>query len=608
VSSVADLVDGARRQLELDRARRDERRDAQRWARDPLGWIDKHVVITSFLPSQGFDRQQIRPVRMRLFPSQQETIAAWIDLELLATTGTLRFVANLAIEKSRQIGETWLFAALVAWLVHHHPVTGLCMHVDLAEIDDGGAANTWKSLFGKVRFIDRHLDRTTVAYPELVFKQKPSKIENPELGAVVYGEGQSDDPGRGQSLDFAVVDEAARVFHGELVHASLSDACPIGKAYLSTPKGEGTMHARLCDEKPRGWRYLRLHWSNHPVYGRDAHVAGEADGCALCDGNRRGVAWVAENPRAHRYPGRITSSWYDAAVIEKTDEQVASELDIDRQRSLTGRVFPEFSGSVHVVETGIEYDPALKVELAWDFGLDATSVPVIQQAPEEVRVIGLLEMGDLHGSTETAIPERVAHQLRLYLQELGLPEVETRPEFTRFWRCVGDPSGHARTLESGRPYVQQYRRQGFNIAKPPGRLTQRIDFSLLAVQRLLVGTPKRLRVCGVNASEFGKHMAANRYRTDAQGVPTRPRSLDDDVHNHPMRAFAYWAVATFPPPAQEGANPSPGPAHELEPVPPEDPLERRRRRAPARARDRARGTAGFSDGLDEPELGYGTEG
>jgi hypothetical protein len=228
----------------------------------------------------------MRPVRMRLFPDQEATIAEWIDLAHLEETGELVF-SNLIIEKSRQIGETWLFAAVLVWLLLFHPsLVGGALHTVGAEIDDGGERNTVKSLFGKVRYIVRRLPEGAApgwrdgGYPLRFWplsNQGPAKVENQANGAVVYGEGQKDDPFRGSTLDYVLVDEAARVRHGEQVHAAIDDACPTGKAYLSTPYGDENVHARLADERPAGYRYLRLHWSTHPVYSKGVHVAALVD-------------------------------------------------------------------------------------------------------------------------------------------------------------------------------------------------------------------------------------------------------------------------------------------------------------------------------------------
>ena len=564
-SPLADLVAGARRELKLQWATEEERQleltTAERYARDPVAWIEETGV---WVASKFGEGGRVRPVRFRLFPDQQETIRAWIDLDHLADTGELR-LRNLAIEKSRQIGETWLFALVIVWILHYHRAAGLAMHKKGAEIDDGGQRNTVKSLFGKVRYIDARLGsssglpdtRARDGVPGLgrlsfrPFSRDPAKVENLSNGSVIHGEGQIDDPGRGGTFDYVLVDEAAFVEHGEKVHAALSDACPAGKAYLSTVNGDSNIHARICDQKPKGWRYLRLHWSGHPVYSVGVHVAGELDGCVMCAGNQAGLGWNATDPRAHRYPGRLTSPWYDEAVLDKTDEQVANELDIDRERALGGRVYGEFQSDAHVVETGIVWQPEFEhvLELAWDFGLDTTAVVVCADMATEYLVLGLLEMGDNHGTTAT--PELVAAQLRDYLAELGVPEQRMTPEWTSKIHGIGDPANvGGRELATGRTLAADYARQGFTIRRPPRRLTARVDPGIRAVKRLLLGKPKPLRVCGVNAAEFARHMRNNVWPKDINGN-RRPSSTtpQDDRHNHACSAFRYLIVAKWGTPA-----------------------------------------------------------
>jgi hypothetical protein len=556
VSAISDLTEErVRRRRNLDAEREGREREvttAEGWARDPLGWIKANVWIASKF--QDGDVKRVRPVRMtEIWPDQERTIRAWINVPLVEQTGELEF-NNVLVEKSRQIGETWAIAAAVDWLLSYHEVRGLFMHTRGAEVADRGW--TVDSFMGRIKFIhDRCVAANVPGAMDLVFRPfstDPASVSNFYTGAVLRGEGQRDDPGRGSTFDFAIIDEAAHILHGEQVHAALDSACPTGKLYLSTPEGDTNMHARMCDEKPSGWEYLRLHWSDHPIYGRGLHVAGKADDCEACAHTRDGTAWTANNPLSHRYPGRLTSPWYDGAVIGKTDEQVASELDIDRERSLSGRIYPEFNSGTHVIHTGIGYDPNLEIQFGWDFGLDCTSVPIIQDGPEDIRVIGLVEMGDLFANVAT--PEQVSTRVRSYLRELGVPDELLTSDETLKMRAVGDPAGQARSLDSARPYVDQYRNQGFRIERPPTRLTAKVDFSIISVQRILTGAPKPLRVCGVNAREFARHIGSNRWKTDAHGTPTQPRAILDDVHNHCARAFAYWAVATYPPPSGGGAR------------------------------------------------------
>lgn len=560
MTSFADVIRAEARSLELQHAAEEEREieltKAEKWARDPLGWISANVWIASPFHDAGdadyasFDywlrvKRRLRPMRFHPYPGQVATARGWLDLDHLGRTGELVF-RNVIIEKSRQIGETWIFAALVCWALHYHDVTGLAMHEKGAKIDDGGARNTVESLFGKIRYIDQRLGSTNgspltadrrrvagVARP-LVFRpfsRDPAKVENPVRGSVVIGEGQTDNPGRGSTFDFALGDEFAFVQHSGRVHSALDEACPTGKAYLSTVNGDGNEHARIADEKPEGWTYLRLHWSEHAVYSTGLHTAGDAADCVLCAGNRAGLRWESNSPKAHRYPGRPTSPWYDWRVVGKTDEQVANELDIDRARALAGRVYSEFTMDVHVEPGGIEYDPNLPLELAWDFGLDATAIPVCQDAPNEYRVIGLVEVGDLFGTTAT--PELVSAALVDYLADLGVGPVALQRKFTSAIHCVGDPAGQSRSLDTGLPFVAAYRRLGWVIRRPPSRYTKHASSSISSVKRLLGGTPKPLRVCGVNASVFAERMRNNTWPVDSSGKRqlgvTIPR---DDIHNH----------------------------------------------------------------------------
>jgi hypothetical protein len=590
VTSLASAVREARREIELQQAAAEEREleltEAEKFKRDPVGWLNSGKIwIASRFDTEGNELagRKLRTVRLKLFPDQVRTVEAWIDLPHLARSGELVF-RNAVIEKSRQIGETWLFAALIGWALHYHPVTGLAINWDGAKIDDGGERNTVESLFGRIRYIDHRLDpgKLPGVKGRLVFRpfsRDPAKVENPANGSVCIGEGQTDDPGRGSTFDFVLGDEFAFLRHSERVHAALDEACPDGKAYLSTVNGEGNAHARIAKERPEGWTYLRLHWSSHPVYSQGLHVAGDDPDCELCKGNREKVRWTASAPMAHRYPGKPTSPYYDRRVIGKTDEQVANELDIDRERAKPGRVFPEFRSDVHVVWDGISYEPGLHhmLELAIDYGLDATSVLVLQDLPAELRMIGILECGHLFGTSGT--PEAVSAALLDYLRDLGVAERLLTPEFTRTIYGIGDPAGHNRTLETGKPFVAAYRRNGFVFGKPASRLTRRITPSVNALKLLFDDQPKPFRICGLKCEAFVDHARENTWRIGPDG---QLLGLNDDIHNHAMRAAGYYAVAKFPPRAEEAMV---GPFDE--PAPEESPLARRRRRALQGDGDRA---------------------
>jgi rhodanese-related sulfurtransferase len=152
------------------------------------------------------------------------------------------------------------------------------------------------------------------------------------------------------------------------------------------------------------------------------------------------------------------------------------------------------------------------------------------------------------------------------LQELGYTNVRHYPGGKNEWRDAGLPLERA-----GKPFVAAYRRQGFVFGKPGSRLTKRITPSINALKLLFDGDPKPLRICGVKCEAFVEHARENTWRIGPDG---QVLGLNDDIHNHAMRAAAYYVVAKFPPRDEPGIS-----ARVDEPAQEEHPLTRRRRRA-----------------------------
>jgi Terminase large subunit, T4likevirus-type, N-terminal len=504
--------------------------------------LSRYALDPWALPEEGGVRLQNpggREVVFRPYAHQKELAAAWIDLDTLQGGGSLRF-RNLHEEKSRQMGITWAFAWIVLWLLRFHPVHGLMLHRKFQEVDDGGRASTTDSFVGKIRYMQERMReelRPTLSYRASAGK---SIVRNDGTGAFLQGEGATPDPGRGGTFDYAILDEAARIPWSESVHQSVSRACPSGRAYNSTPFGHDNVYYRLRVERPRGYRFLTHHWSLHPEYSRGLHVAGQEPAtCDLCAGVEEGVPWTPKEPATHRYPGKLAAPWYDQAVIELTDEQVAQELDIDYAGSLSARVYSEFTEAVHVSPEPIPYDARLPLELGFDYGLETTAVPVCQDHPHEYRVIGEVEVSDL-------TPDQVAPLIRETLRDLGVRPELLSPDLTRTILCVGDPSGESRETATGRPIAADYRRQGFSIASQVRGVQETIN----AVKRLLMGRPKPLAV-SPTCERFISHMQNNRWPVDRLGQRKPGASAPlNDRHNHMMRAFAYLAAYKFPPPVE----------------------------------------------------------
>ena len=479
-----------------------------------------------------WDPDAAAPVVWEPWPNQEEGIATWIDVEALAH-GRLD-LRNVHIEKSRQEGDTTAFAYAVTWILNYWPVPLLVQHQDLGEIADSGL--TYDSFFGKVRFIWENWPRDLGRAPLAFTGGNNPIIRRADVPTgFLVGEGQTPDPGRGGRYRGAIIDEAARLHFDRQGQAALTRAVPVGRVMLSTPHGEGNVYFEMRERRPRGWTFLRHHWTDHPLYSVGLHVAGEDPECVKCAGVVAELPYDPHEDDTHRYPGKATSPWYDEAVRELTDEQVAQELDIDYAASLVARVYPEFDAVVHVHHEPIPYDPALRIEIGWDYGVAPTAGVICQESPFEYRAIADFEVWD-------ATPEAVDRIVRDELRAHGVTEAALALSSEMFL-AVGDPAGEARQLATGRPLVADYRALGWSIASRPARIASTIN----AVKRLLSpGQPKPLRI-SPTCTRLISHFKANRWPTDRRGA-RKPDAREpvNDEHNHMMRAFAYLVHYKWP--------------------------------------------------------------
>lgn len=480
-----------------------------------------------------WDPDRMEAVPWAPWPNQEESIVSWIDVDALAA-GRLS-LRNVHVEKSRQEGDTTSLAYAVLWILTYWPVPLLVQHQDLGAVCDSGP--TYDSFFGKIRFMHERWP-VSIGRAPLKFTggTQPSIRRLDVETGFVAGEGQTPDPGRGGRYAGAVIDEAARLRFDRQAQAALTRACPTGRVMLSTPHGEGNVYYELREKRPRGWLFLRHHWTDHPLYSAGLHVAGDDPGsCVRCAGVVAGVAYDPNTDATHRYPGRPTSPWYDEAVRELTDEQVAQELDIDYAASLVARVYPEWDDAIHLAAEPVEYDPALRLELGWDYGIAPTAGVICQESPFDFRVIGDFEVWD-------ATPETVARIVLDELRALGVSETVIADRALHLLN-VGDPAGEARQQATGRPLVAEYRGLGFEIVSRPARIAPTVN----AVKRLLrPGYPKPL-IVSPRAHRFAKHAKGNRWPTDRQGnrIPDAREPVNDE-HNHMMRAFAYLVHWKWP--------------------------------------------------------------
>lgn len=163
-----------------------------------------------------------------LFPKQEEfidwVVARWKGRE------------NGVVEKSRDMGASWLSVAIATWMWIFHP--GMVVGFGSRKEEYVDKIGDPKSLFWKVRTFIGLLppEFRPPGYDEA--KHAPfMRIVNPDTGGAIVGEA-GDNIGRGNRAGIYFVDEAAFLEHPDAVDAALSQTtnCRID---ISTPNGEG---------------------------------------------------------------------------------------------------------------------------------------------------------------------------------------------------------------------------------------------------------------------------------------------------------------------------------------------------------------------------------
>ena len=241
------------------------------------------------------------------------------------------------VEKSREMGATWLFLLVEDWLCLFH------RHVQAFNISrsaDAVDAKTRNSLFAKLRFLHQHMPdwlKGSVEDTKFHFDFGRSKSE-------ITGEASTGRAGSGGRASVVFVDEFPEIKEDVKVRqntASISNS----RFFNGTHLGVGTEFYNLT-QTPEISR-LQFHWTRHPdknkgLYSWDV-TAGAVRFWRYDDESDEIMPLVAPEyeypsefefdttgkPAGGPHPG-LRSPWYDRKCIDiGTARGVAMELDID---------------------------------------------------------------------------------------------------------------------------------------------------------------------------------------------------------------------------------------------------------------------------------------
>lgn len=228
---------------------------------------------------------------------------------------------DLVIEKSRDMGASWMCLLAMEWLFHFHAGTSFLMISRKEDVVD--APGDPDSLFWKLDFVHKHLP----GFLRVGVERRRLHFGNLDNGSTIDGESTTSAAGVGGRRTAVFVDEFSRIEEGYQLLSGTADVTRC-RIFNFTPWGVGNAAHEMASR--RDVRKLRLHWSEHPH--KAAGLYRMEPGTAMPEFLDPGYVYPPDYPF---FPdGKLRSPWYDGECRRRgNDREIAEMLDIDYQGS-----------------------------------------------------------------------------------------------------------------------------------------------------------------------------------------------------------------------------------------------------------------------------------
>lgn len=273
---------------------------------DPIFWLN------GFGWTYDPRRQPFPKLPFILYPYQDGAL-----LELINAINN----HDLLIEKSRDMGASWLCVSAMTWCWLYRLMQSF-LFVSRVEdyVDKTGNP---KALFWKFDFLIENMPKLLqpVGYDSdsKDFRSKMHAL-NPENGSVIDGESTTGRVARGDRRTAILLDEFAAVEQGHRVLSATRDATPC-RLFNSTPEG---INNAFYDMRETNIKKLRLHWSIHPIKALGLYTTDESGELKVIDSEGYPEDYVPI------LDGKLRSPWYDIECERAgSPQEIAQELDID---------------------------------------------------------------------------------------------------------------------------------------------------------------------------------------------------------------------------------------------------------------------------------------
>ncbi len=293
-------------------------------SKDFLFWLAGFGWTYDPRPHQPFPRMPFIP-----YPFQEKAA-----IEILFVMGT----KDLLVEKSRDMGASYLLVAIYTWLwLYHRDLSFLFVSRVEDYVDKTGNP---KALFWKFDYL---VDNLPVWLQPRGYNRDKHRhsmhAENPETGSVIDGESTNKRVARGDRRTSIMLDEFAAVEHGHSVLSATRDATDC-RIFNSTPEGNSNAFA---DIRKTGIKKLRLHWTVHPLKSVGSYTRENGEYVSLDDAYwDKGdvsrdlfdeMAALDRKVLDRGVPlpdGKTRSPWYaEQCSRAGSAQEIAQEVDID---------------------------------------------------------------------------------------------------------------------------------------------------------------------------------------------------------------------------------------------------------------------------------------
>lgn len=268
------------------------------------------------------------------------------------------------IEKSRDMGATWMILTTLDWFYLFHDLhTFLVLSRKEELVDKRGDP---KTLFAKLDFIHKYLP-AWLRPPGI--ERLSMHMRNLGNEATIDGESTNEFSGVADRRTALFLDEFSKMPTQDVIWRGTRDVTR-SRIVAFTPQGGSNVSYDIAHNP--NIRLLTLHWSRHPDKGRGLYKV-DRDGTVQIldrrywtDRRIKKYDFCHERPENDRFHYR--SPWYDEECRRAASPtEIAQELDIDYLGSQTG--FFRADEIARVVERDVR-PPFLTGELEWSPGFE----------------------------------------------------------------------------------------------------------------------------------------------------------------------------------------------------------------------------------------------